>query len=556
MKSAEDIRDLVKKAAIDSNPDVNSAVLQGLLEELDECDRTDSAAAQVDVRRRIVKSRITKLAAAAAMIVAVLVVIRWWSGVEMTGVAWAKVAENVEKAQAFTFHEKEVETGADGTSERDRTIYVCSQYGLRMDNHEDGQVAISTYGLVAEKAIITVCHPMKIYTRSEMPEKEIEALKQTGPKELVRRFMSADYKKLGRKEINGVQVEGIEVTDPTLMESPAPVKSLVARLWVSVETGFPVLFESEVVMESNGPVKVKTVMDNFQWDVELAADVFEPRIPNDYRDMASALAAEIRGPQTHSFGDGSVVRLAKGASIRLYDSPDKRGFEHIEGEIEVVVAEAPGGFVVTTAFGKVSAVGTVFTMDLVSSTAENSAEKIEILAVMVKEGAVEVSNREGSAILRENQSVTVVKNEEPYDFRQDENLPPRLIQRIQAMLDAFEAGDKRAWVANFNIKAAYDLGKGLIKGGQHPWFSRMSDSDVQRLRKSAADVNGPDEMVERAVATVNINKPERIYVQSVTMAVDGKHATARCVRVRGERRYLVTTPQWTYFDDDWWQTDD
>jgi hypothetical protein len=72
MKSAEDIRNLVKNAAIDSNPAVNSAVLEGLLEELDTCDSTDSVAAQPDLRRKIMKSRITKLAAAAAVIVAVV----------------------------------------------------------------------------------------------------------------------------------------------------------------------------------------------------------------------------------------------------------------------------------------------------------------------------------------------------------------------------------------------------------------------------------------------------------------------------------------------------
>jgi hypothetical protein len=72
MKSAEDIRDLVKNAAIDSNPEVSSAVLQDLLEELDKRDSTDSAAAQPNLRRKIMRSRITKLAAAAVIVVVVI----------------------------------------------------------------------------------------------------------------------------------------------------------------------------------------------------------------------------------------------------------------------------------------------------------------------------------------------------------------------------------------------------------------------------------------------------------------------------------------------------
>ena len=72
MKSVKDTRDLVKNAAIDSNPEVNSAVLRGLLEELDKCDRMVFVAAEPNIRRTVMKSRITKLAAAAGVIVAVV----------------------------------------------------------------------------------------------------------------------------------------------------------------------------------------------------------------------------------------------------------------------------------------------------------------------------------------------------------------------------------------------------------------------------------------------------------------------------------------------------
>ena len=285
----------------------------------------------------------------------------------------------------------------------------------------------------------------------------------------------------------------------------------------------------------------------------------DSRVPSTVPRAASSQSAtaELLGPQIHNFDDGSVVKLGDGAKIRLYDSIGKRGFEHIVGEIEVTVAKAAGEFVVVTALGTVRALGTVFTMDLIDTVPRDSTERIEVLAVKVREGVVEVSNAAGSRIVRENQSVTVEKDKEPYDFRQDENLPERLVERIEAMLDAFEAGDKRAWLASFNIQAAYDLVKGNIEYSEHPdWFSGMSEDDARRIREGFADVNSPEEMAERALATVNIHKAEKVYVQSVTMAGDGEHATARCVRIRGERRYLVTTPQWTYFYDDWWQTDD
>jgi hypothetical protein len=281
--------------------------------------------------------------------------------------------------------------------------------------------------------------------------------------------------------------------------------------------------------------------------------------PSDPNFVPERVLTDLQGPLIHKLDDGSIVELAEGAGIRLYDSDDRRGFEHLAGEIEVTVAEAARDFVVTTAFGTVKALGTIFTMDLIDAVPEESSEEIEMLAVLVKEGSVEVSNSEGSRIITDNQSATIEKNREPYDFRKDESLPARLVERIQAMLDAFAAGDKRAWIANFNIKAFYDLVKGNIEYSDHPdWFSGMSADDAKGIREefADADVESPEEMAEHAAATVNIDKPKKVYVQSVTVDPDGKHATARCVEVKGHRRYTITTPQWTYFDNDWWQTDD
>jgi hypothetical protein len=53
----------------------------------------------------------------------------------------------------------------------------------------------------------------------------------------------------------------------------------------------------------------------------------------------------------------------------------------------------------------------------------------------------------------------------------------------------------------------------------------------------------------------NISESRKIYVRSVAVDSDGKHATARCVEVAGEKRCAVNAPQWVYFDEDWWQTD-
>jgi hypothetical protein len=79
--------------------------------------------------------------------------------------------------------------------------------------------------------------------------------------------------------IDGVLCEGIETTDA----SGLPVKSFTARGWVSVETGYPVLGEIEVV--DDGGIRHTTTLDQFQWNVDLSAEDLEPEIPADYESL-------------------------------------------------------------------------------------------------------------------------------------------------------------------------------------------------------------------------------------------------------------------------------
>ena len=105
------------------------------------------------------------------------------------------------------------------------------------------------------------------------------------PKSLVLRFLSHEHRELGFKTVEGVLCEGIETTDPAFDETDYPVDSLMAQIWVSVETGYPIQFEVEIV-RNNGEIRIGGVRDQFQWDVELDESMFEPNIPPDYIDIS------------------------------------------------------------------------------------------------------------------------------------------------------------------------------------------------------------------------------------------------------------------------------
>ena len=68
MRHAEDIKKLIRNTKIRTNPDVNKAVLNGLLNRLDKAESIHLDAKQPNIWRIIMKSRITKLSTIAAVI--------------------------------------------------------------------------------------------------------------------------------------------------------------------------------------------------------------------------------------------------------------------------------------------------------------------------------------------------------------------------------------------------------------------------------------------------------------------------------------------------------
>jgi outer membrane lipoprotein-sorting protein len=283
MRPAENIGKMIKNINIETNAKTDQAVLGDIAKAFEESKKNKSVIIQPSIWRIIMKSKVTKLAIVALIVIAVLIAISQYGGsIGGTSVVWADVVKNTEQARAFTYRERETQKYGGKTRESERQCYFSTEYGFRMDNYKNGQIAISTFTLPVEKALIGIVHPMKTYSRKSLPETEIAGYQQVGPKYIVKLFTSVEYKELGCKIINGVEAEGIEVRDPSVGRMNFPVTSFVGRLWVDVETSYPVLLESEIVGDHNGPIEIKTVTDNFQWDIELDASVFEPNIPADY----------------------------------------------------------------------------------------------------------------------------------------------------------------------------------------------------------------------------------------------------------------------------------
>jgi len=262
----------------------------------------------------------------------------------------------------------------------------------------------------------------------------------------------------------------------------------------------------------------------------------------------------VAGPKTVTLKDGSEVTLAKGAQIRVNDAAGTRGFEHIAGVIDVSVVKGLGEFIVTTPYGDVKALGTEFTLDMVDGVTADTKEHVQLLAVEVTEGSVEVSNDKGASILKEQQKLVVEKDRAPYNISQDDNVPARLKERMTALIDAIKAGDAEAYTANYNFNYLYKLIKGEVEYDSNLFGG--TEEDAKRLQQNLANLESPKALSEVFVKSVNMDGLTNVYLRDIEVSEDGKHAKARLLTGEAPLSMKGSFPEWHYFDNDWWQVDD
>jgi hypothetical protein len=112
--------------------------------------------------------------------------------------------------------------------------------------------------------------PLPPEQRGKMPEEYED------PAEYIRRFMARPYKELSRSVLDGVEIQGIEVTDPPTKDGT--LAGGIGRMWVDVKTELPVRIELE------GPAdgKIAQWPMEFRWAEAVDPAVFEPNLPSGY----------------------------------------------------------------------------------------------------------------------------------------------------------------------------------------------------------------------------------------------------------------------------------
>lgn len=252
--------------------------------------RQPSQPAKPSLLELIMRSRTTKIAAAAVIVIAVLAGLPFLPK-NTASVTLAGVAEKLGQVNAFMYRMKMHVTGSmmPGTpqvsQDIESTIIISNDFGIKMemdmtDPNTGKKMTQQMYVVPDSKLMVMVMPEQKRFTRMEFSDDLLAQMKKQNndPREMIKQMMGAKYTDLGKSEINGIEVEGFETTDPAICGGTMGDVKVI--LWVDAATWLPVLIEMDMTI--NEEMRITGTIYDYQWNVPVDKSIFEPVIPTDY----------------------------------------------------------------------------------------------------------------------------------------------------------------------------------------------------------------------------------------------------------------------------------
>ena len=243
----------------------------------------------------IMRSRTTRLAAAAVILIAALVGIY---NIGPSSVALADVLAKVEQATAFMYKANMKMTGSMGPNmpamdhDMESTMIMSNDFGIRteaitVDPNTGEETRRTTYIIPEKKIAVTLMWEKKKYMEIEFGDDLFAKMKKQNhdPREMIKQMMGCEYTELGRSTIDGVEVDGFQTNDPAVIAGMA--ENVTLTLWVDAEKWLPV--RQEIEFDMGDKMKVHGVISDYDWDLPVTAEDFTPVIPDDFEPMAAGM---------------------------------------------------------------------------------------------------------------------------------------------------------------------------------------------------------------------------------------------------------------------------
>ena len=274
----------------------------------------------------------TKISIPATIVVVIMVgllAVNLFTKVSTTSVAWGSLVERIERIDFYKYQRRTIiKTAVHGELVIEQAdVYRSSNYGIRKDQYFPMMdLKLIEYVFLSNNTTLGILQKIGRYTRSFITKEQAERMKELNEiGTYIKMLISSDYTKLGNKVLDGKKVEGIEVINPKRMKEW--FESCVVRIWVDVETNLPIVHECEALI-NDGETELKIIFDNFAWNEEDGASMFEPNLSN------YELMAEVKvGPMDEKT---AVLSLRKFSEINDGNYPTSLALPNVMMELNQI----------------------------------------------------------------------------------------------------------------------------------------------------------------------------------------------------------------------------
>jgi len=255
MRPSENIEKLIKKLRYKTSAETHDRVLGNVLQALDEKEKQKPGVFSPDTWRTIMKSTITKLAAAAVIIVAVFAGIHQF-GVDGASVAFADIVEQLANARTMTYS---IVTRTPVESMPTLRLQMAfKEPGYMRTTTADGYINVIDW---TQNKGISLWPPKREYIDIEASNYQHDPAQDPfAVVEKLRTLPDQADEVLGEKEIDGRVLQGFRVTQDDMINT----------VWIDPQTAQLVRVEIEY---TNSP-GMNTIMTDFQFNAELDDSLF------------------------------------------------------------------------------------------------------------------------------------------------------------------------------------------------------------------------------------------------------------------------------------------
>ena len=256
--------------------------------------------------RTIMESKVTKYSAAAVIaLAAALVLFGPFGPSKNGGVVLADVQKKVDSIETMIIRGTKTVTRPgepnkvfefDGMKmDFDLVKYFSKQHGLVEEGYIEGKLFYRLTFNRPKRQTLLLLPLYKKYGTFASTDKQMRLLENGTPKGIINLLMEGNSQKLGRENINGVEVDVFEFQDPVTFKEITPkaildVQGLKGKVWIGIEEELPVKVEGDIgigksFMSMFQEVNLHEVNTFGDYNIELDESIFDISPPEGYTEL-------------------------------------------------------------------------------------------------------------------------------------------------------------------------------------------------------------------------------------------------------------------------------